>query len=478
MNFRRGFQKSVLIALTIGLTLFAAGAVYAQTNDAGEVAVLPSTLERISWGAILAGTVIAVVIQLAGNLLAIGLGMGRINPNPDYGEDVPSAGSIGTSTLVMMAISVLVGLFLGGYVAARFAGSPDQGDALWHGLMVWGLDTVITVFLLTTTLGSIFSGLSAMLGQGLKLVGSATTAVAQGTTTVVQGAANVAGAAAGAVGEAAKNVGAAVGDAASGAANTAQNAAQDVIESDPELQRLANQRNTLVERIQNEAMNMVNEAGVDTESLRYEAEDAAEGAKEVVKSAVRNVQQNPMEIRQIISDTFAELFHQGEEAVWEVEKQVSQVNRDKLVDMLATRGNMDRAAAEQQLATWEGEYNDLLSQGETAMNQFRRRSQRAMQETGAKAERFQAEAMRRLEDARIEAEHKAREAAEATTKALSRMALAAFAVLLIGAAASGIGGIVGAQETIPTVDIEDSDDDAGNIVPTDMNVPGVSTSSP
>jgi len=46
MNFRRGFQKSVLITLILGLTLFVvAGAVYAQ--DSGEVAVLPASLERI-----------------------------------------------------------------------------------------------------------------------------------------------------------------------------------------------------------------------------------------------------------------------------------------------------------------------------------------------------------------------------------------------------------------------------------------------
>lgn len=460
MDLRNRFQKSVFIALVLGLVLFVlGGTIYAQDTNP-EVVVMPSSLERISWGAILAGTVIAIVIQLAGNLLAIGIGVSSINPNPDYGDDVPSAESIGMNTLIMMALSVLLALFIGGYVAARFAGLPNEGDALLHGLMVWGLNTVITLFLLTTTLGNIFSGLSRMMGQGLRAIGSATSAVAQGASTVVQGAANIAGTVGGAVGDAAKNVGAAVGDAASGAADTAQNTAQDIIQSEPELRRLASQRNDLMQRMQDEAMKLINEAGLNTDSIRYEVKEAAEGAKDAVVSAVQDVQQNPAEIQQILSDAFARVFQEGEMAVGELERQVSQVDRDSMIDLLVTRANMDRQAAEEQLMRWENDYNKLWSEGQTLLNRARRKGKQVIQEAGVNAEKLQAEAMMKLEQAKEEAEHKAREVAEATTKFISRMALAAFAVLMIGAAAGGIGGIVGAQDSIESVEVEDGDDDA------------------
>jgi hypothetical protein len=214
VSFKR-FQKGLTIALIVSLALLLlAGGVYAQTDSRTvEVAVLPATLERISWGGIIAGTILAIVIQLAGNLLSIGVGVSRINPNPEYGEETASAQSIGTGTIVMMAITVIISLFIGGFVAARFAGSPDRSDAVLNGLMVWGLDTVITLFLLMTTLGTVFSGFSALLRQGLRLIGSASSAVAHGASNVVQGVANVAGNAASAAGSAAQNVAGASQDA-------------------------------------------------------------------------------------------------------------------------------------------------------------------------------------------------------------------------------------------------------------------------
>lgn len=104
------YQKRLVTASLVALYLFlVAGSVYAQGGSRNpEVAVLPSTLERISWGGIIAGTILAIVIQLAGNLLAIGLGVSRINPNPQRGEDTPSAQDIGTSAILMIALTVVV----------------------------------------------------------------------------------------------------------------------------------------------------------------------------------------------------------------------------------------------------------------------------------------------------------------------------------------------------------------------------------
>jgi len=428
------FQKRLVTASLVGLSLFlVAGSVYAQNGTQNpEVAVLPSTLERISWGGIIAGTILAIVIQLAGNLLAIGLGVSRINPNPSYGEHPDSVQDIGTSSIVMMAITVLVSLFIGGYVAARFAGSPDNGDALLNGLMVWGLDTVITLFLLTSTLGAMFSGLSGLLGHGVRLIGSTTSAVAQGAATVAQGALSAAGNAAGAMGNAVQDV-----------TNRAEDAAQNAIRNNPDLQRLTREQDTVVQRIQDEAMRLVSQAGVDPNRLKGEAQGAVQDVQQTVKDAAQQVQQNPTHAQQIVTDTLNRLFQRGQQVAGQVTEQVSQVDRDKLVDVLAQRGNISREEAQQQLAKWEGEYNRVRQQGEQTLLQARQQ-----------AERLQAEATQKLEQARRDAERTAREAAETTAKVISRLALAGFAAIVIGAVAAGLGGVVGAPDTIPTAQVE------------------------
>jgi len=453
------FQKRLAIASLVALSLFViAGSVYAQDGIRPEVAVLPATLERISWGGIIAGTIIAIVIQLAGNLLAIGLGVSRINPNPNRGEDTPSAQDIGTSSIIMVAITVLVSLFIGGYVAARFAGSPDRGDALLNGLMVWGLDTVITLFLLTSTLGAVFSGLSSLLGHGVNLIGSTTSAVAQGVGAVAQGAGAVAQGALQAAGNVASSAAGAVGDVAQDAAKRAEDAAQNAIRSNPDLQRLSREQDTIVQRIQDEAMGLINQAGVDPNQLKGQAEGAVKEAQDTVKDAAQRVQQNPAQAQQIVTETLNRLFQRGQEVAGQVSEQVSQVDRDKLIDVMAERGNMPREQAQQQLAKWEGDYNRVRQQGEQALQQARKQGEQALQQARQQAERVQAEAKEKLEQARRDAERAAREAAEATAKAISRLALAGFAAIVIGGVAAGIGGIVGAPQTIPTAEIARDND--------------------
>jgi ElaB/YqjD/DUF883 family membrane-anchored ribosome-binding protein len=435
-------QRSGMIALFLGLFLFVIiGSVYAQGGESNlEVAVLPATLERISWGAILAGTIIAIVLQLAGNLLAIGVGINQINPNPEHGEDVPTPQTIGTATIGMMVVSILLALFIGGYIAARFAGSPDQGDALLHGLMVWGLNIIVTLFLLSTTLGTVFSGLSALLGQGLRMIGSV-------TSTVAHGAATVAGSGISMAGEAASGVASNVGTVAEDVAGTAKSATENALENNPELQRLTRERNALIQRVQDEVIRLVSQAGVDPNTLEGEAQDAMQDARETVNTAAQQARHNPTEVRQIVNDALHNLFQRGQQAAGQVENEVNQVHYEDLIALLAERGNMSRQEAEQKISEWEYEYHHLRQQGE-----------QVLKKATHEAEQFQAEARAKLDESRIEAEERARELAEATTKAIARMALIAFAAIMIGAVAGGIGGIAGATAvTIPVVEVEESD---------------------
>src|SRR5215208_5570360 len=60
------------------------------------VAVLPESLGRISWGAVIAGVVLALVLQLTLNLLGIAIGTTQLDP---HDPDAPSAKTLTTTTV-------------------------------------------------------------------------------------------------------------------------------------------------------------------------------------------------------------------------------------------------------------------------------------------------------------------------------------------------------------------------------------------
>lgn len=127
---------------------------------------------RVSWGAIVAGVVIAMVLQLVLSLLGAGLGLSTVDP---LRYSSPDPATFGVAAGVWWVASSALALFAGGWVAAHLAGAPDKTDASLHGLLTWGLATIVTAFLVTSLIG-------AVLGGGSKLLGSAATAGGAGAS--------------------------------------------------------------------------------------------------------------------------------------------------------------------------------------------------------------------------------------------------------------------------------------------------------
>lgn len=118
-------------------------------------------IAHVSWGAILAGTVVVLVVQLT--LAMLGLGIGLYSMDPGEG---PTAG-LGIGALVWWVVSAIIALFLGGWVASRLSGIQTKTDGMLHGFVTWGLTSLVTVALLTTTVGTIIGGgMSLIQGAG------------------------------------------------------------------------------------------------------------------------------------------------------------------------------------------------------------------------------------------------------------------------------------------------------------------------
>ncbi|MFN3405933.1 MAG: hypothetical protein ACK40G_17695 [Cytophagaceae bacterium] len=135
-----------------------------------------SKVRRISWGAIIAGAILAVVIQMTLSILGFGIGIGTVDftsPNPAQG--------LGTGSLIWWVVTNLISIFIGAWVAGRLAGVPKPFESMMHGLLTWGVYTIISFYLLTSAVGGILGGATNFIGGTMQTVTSGAMAGGQET---------------------------------------------------------------------------------------------------------------------------------------------------------------------------------------------------------------------------------------------------------------------------------------------------------
>ena len=141
-----------------------------------------SPLRRVSWGSVIAGMVIAIAVQMVLSLLGAGIGFSTIDP---LRQSTPDASSFGIGAGIWWAVSSIISLFIGGWVAGHLAGSPEKTDALLHGLLTWALAAIVTAYLLASAVGAVVRG-------GASVVGTAATVTASGAAAIAAPAADAA----------------------------------------------------------------------------------------------------------------------------------------------------------------------------------------------------------------------------------------------------------------------------------------------
>jgi hypothetical protein len=133
-------------------------------------------INKISWGAVLAGVVVALVTQLLLNLLGIGIGASTIEPGT---ADNPSASSFSMVAAIWWAVSGIIAAFIGGYVASRLSGRPKPSTGAWHGLVSWAVTTLLVFFLLGSAIGGVIGGAFSTVSSAVGGLGRTAASVAQ-----------------------------------------------------------------------------------------------------------------------------------------------------------------------------------------------------------------------------------------------------------------------------------------------------------
>jgi hypothetical protein len=132
--------------------------------------VHPSTISRLSWGAIFAGTVVAFVAQILFTLLGLAIGLTIVEPMTGQ---APWEG-VGIGAGIWWVVTALISLFLGGWAAGRLSGMPLRQDAMLHGVVVWGLVTFVSVFFAISGVGAVASGPIGTIQQAMRqMIGQA-----------------------------------------------------------------------------------------------------------------------------------------------------------------------------------------------------------------------------------------------------------------------------------------------------------------
>jgi hypothetical protein len=133
---------------------------YSSASDAHTI-----LLNKVSWGAIFAGVVVALVTQVLLTMLGAGIGIATLDPGTG---DNPAASTFSIAAGIWYTLSGIVAAFVGGYVAARMSGKTLPTTGAFHGLTTWALTTLLVLYFLTSTVGTIvggaFSGIATAVG--------------------------------------------------------------------------------------------------------------------------------------------------------------------------------------------------------------------------------------------------------------------------------------------------------------------------
>lgn len=268
----------------------------------------------ISWGSVIAGAITVLAVLLLLSLLTSGLGLGAI----DAQSSDPLSGA-GSTFGWMSAVSLLIALGVGGYLAGYLS-----GVAGWvHGFLTWALAMLVAAYLSF-----------AAIGGAISLTGN-----------VIGGVANATGAVAGAAGNALGGAAGAAGNAIGGLTQALDRQVINTVDGD----EIAAQLRQAVQQANIEAL----------QPDLIEAE--LTGARDDVTTAGQDLLNNPGDYEAIVERLIASLQDR-------VETLSAEINRDDVVAAISANTNLSEAQVEEAADRAIGLYQDTAETARVQLN--------------------------------------------------------------------------------------------------------------
>lgn len=281
---------------------------------------------RVSWGSIFAGTSVVLAVSLLLSLLGSSIGMFILNPT----HAQPFSGVFGTIG-IWTAVSILIGLACGGFVAGKLAGT----DGFIHGFVVWSVTMI----------------------AGVLMVGA-----------ITAGAIRMAGNVIGAAGKVVADAGSVVDKGVSALTNEAETIFGGI------------DFNEDVDEMKTDIRQALRRSGVKEFQPEYLRGQYRAISRDLQRT-VKRVAANPQHAEAII-DGFAKRLADR------ADKFAKNINREDVVSLVANNSNLSRAQAEDTV----DQYMELLEQGREKIGQLQQSIEEAGQEWQVKKEELLVEA--------------------------------------------------------------------------------------
>ncbi len=105
-----------------------------------------SVKSRVSWGALMAGTVVAIVAYSLMTLLGTALALNI--------SDGATAKELATFAGVWSYVTLILAMFLGGYISTLYTVGEFRYEAFLYGVIVWGVASLVLIPLASLSVGS------------------------------------------------------------------------------------------------------------------------------------------------------------------------------------------------------------------------------------------------------------------------------------------------------------------------------------
>jgi hypothetical protein len=117
--------------------------------------------DRVRWGPIIAGLVIAISSQLVLSGIGAAIGLTAI---ANSGTPRGNAPDVGSAVGIWSIVSLFISLFIGGWLTSRACGPMNRSTSLLNGAILWAATLSISAWLLTSGVSGAFGILTSNAG--------------------------------------------------------------------------------------------------------------------------------------------------------------------------------------------------------------------------------------------------------------------------------------------------------------------------
>ena len=121
---------------------------------------------RVSWGGVFGGVLVALGFLLLMTALGVAVGISAVQPGETEGA------TLGTGAGIWAGVSLLLALFIGGWVSTRVGAIFDGTTGFFEGALVWVVSILLMLYFATSGIGMLAGGAFQLVGGAAQALGS------------------------------------------------------------------------------------------------------------------------------------------------------------------------------------------------------------------------------------------------------------------------------------------------------------------